>query len=55
MEKNIEYRTVQVPTKIVIDGVNYPITQWNIRVVGKYEETGDESVLADLKDFALEM
>lgn len=51
----IEYVTVRTPKTIVVDGVKYPRTQWNLNVVAEYEKTGDETVLDKLKDFALDI
>lgn len=51
---NIEKRTIEVPVKIEVDGKSYPIHQWNIDVVRKYEQTKDEVELDRLKDFSLQ-
>jgi hypothetical protein len=51
---DIEYTLVKTPTHIQIDGKDYPIHAWNIKIIQKYWQTGDESVLEGLKDFTLE-
>lgn len=51
---DINHTRIKVPVRITVDGKNYPITQWNIKVVQEYWETDDEAVLDKLKDFALE-
>ena len=56
MSKNIDinHTFVKVPIRITIDGKNYPITGWNIKVINEYWETNDEAVLDNLKDFVLD-
>jgi len=51
----IEKRIIEVPSKIEVNGKSYPIHQWNVDVVKKYEETKDEKILEQLKDFSLEL
>lgn len=54
MAKNvqIEYRTVQIPSKIEVDGESYPISQRNVDVIREYESSKDEQVLEKLVNFA---
>lgn len=52
---DINHTFVKTPVRITIDGKNYPITGWNVKVINEYWETGDETVLDKLKDFALEL
>lgn len=56
MSKEIDIKAtfIDIPIHITIDGKNYPITNWNIKVVQEYWNTNDETVLDKLKDFALE-
>lgn len=51
----IEYMTVRTPKSIVVDGVRYPRTQWNLDVIAEYEQTGDEATLDKLNDFSLDI
>jgi hypothetical protein len=50
---NIEFETV--PKSIVVDGVNYPRTQWNLNIVAKYIQTKDEAVLDNLNTVVLDI
>lgn len=50
----ISYEIVKMPKKIVVDGVNYPTHTRNLKVIAKYEETKDESVLDNLVIFSLD-
>ena len=52
---HIDHTFIKTPYRIVIDGINYPIHKWNIRVIEEYWETDDESVLDKLKDFSLDI
>lgn len=54
MKTDIEEKLVRTPTKIVVDGVNYPITHWNIRVVKDYWNSGQQGRLNRLKNFAMD-
>ena len=49
----VEYIWIKQPKVIIVDGVNYPITRWNIDVIFEYDKSGDKTVLAKLKDFSL--
>jgi hypothetical protein len=50
---DIDYTHIKTPVQISVDGKEYPIHQWNIKVVNEYWDSGDESVLDKLKDFSL--
>lgn len=50
---NITKKTIEVISKIVVDGKEYPIHQRNIEIIREFESTGDEKVLDKLKDFSL--
>ena len=49
----IEKKMIEVVSKIVIDDKNYPIHRWNMNVIKEFEQTRDNSVLGNLKDFSL--
>ena len=51
---NIETKTIEVPTKIEVDGKSYPIHTRNIQVINKWKSSGDDSYLDKLVDFSLE-
>lgn len=50
---HIEKTTISVPTKIEVDGVDYPITQYNIDIVRQYWVSGDEKILEKLSNVSL--
>lgn len=56
MSKKIDigHTYIKIPVRITIDGENYPVHKWNIKVINEYWETGDEAVLDKLKEFALD-
>ena len=51
----IEHKMIEMVSKIVIDGKDYPIYKWNEGVIREFEQTRDDSVLSKLKDFSLEI
>lgn len=55
MKINIKTRTIEMPIEIVVDGIKYPITQWNVDVVRRYWKTKDEQVLKNLSDMFLDL
>lgn len=54
MEIKLTKKTIEFLEKIEIDGKDYPIHRWNIDVVQRYEQTGEQDILKELKDFSLE-
>lgn len=49
---DIQQEEVKVVSRIVIDGVEYPLTKWNIDLANKYLLSGDESYLDKLINFS---
>lgn len=49
----IEYKQYTLPFKIVIDGIEYPNSQYNWNVIAEYNKTNDEKVLDKLANFSL--
>lgn len=49
----IDYKHYRLPSKIVVDGVEYPNNQRNWDVIAEYNETKDEKVLDKLVNFSL--
>jgi len=57
MSKDIQISEVLVrtPNVIQVDGVIYPRNQYNVNVVRKYWDTGDEAVLDKLTTVSLDL
>lgn len=49
----IKKQQIEVVTEIIVDGKEYPITEWNRNVISDFEQTKDEKELEKLKDFTL--
>lgn len=54
-EIQIDYKHYRLPSKIVVDGVEYPKNQHNFNVIAEYNETEDEKVLDKLVNFSFEI
>lgn len=56
MAKNIQISEVMVrmPNVIQVDGIIYPRTSMNIKIVKEYWETGEESILDRLSKVVLD-
>lgn len=53
----IEIKTeeIEVVSQIIVDGIEYPLTPWNMEKATKYLNTGEKEYLDELKNFSLEI
>lgn len=50
---DIQHKTIEVISKIKVDGKEYPLHKWNQKVAEEFLRTEDLAVLDKLKDFSL--
>ncbi len=54
MKIDIKTKTIEMPIKITVEGIKYPLTVRNVGAVVEYWETKDEKVLEKLSTMELE-